>query len=843
MDNSQERIDEAKKFFDLIFGNVHEPKFSYLCTIDNKIFGKSLPFDVSDADARHLMAIRAIEINDAGHNVYFAVNCSDEPPTDEKRGDAKKITMQTATPTDIDCEGGTHTSGNVKKYPPDFDTAKSLLPFEISLLVNSGYGLQGYAIYSEPIKITADNREIAHNRNKKFIEAIRTRAGDYKSTVDGVGDLARVMRVPGTRNYKLGICDDAPLCHIVEVNDLRFIPEQLDEKLNALAPSIPKTNSETTKKHVIQTKSARKTDKYSVFNDDAEYILFSAKRMLDVFKKVNHKDLSYARWLAINTACKNIGVPYEIVDEFNRSPNNAGNYNAEQNAKMWQKLEISPNYTIETLAGIARDFGYREEETQREYVRKFYFGNDCSDLANARRLERFCKGCVRWLEDDEHWLIWKNGIWKRSSEKNSILLPMTSRLYDFLQPFAKNKDDFKIINNFQRIDKVNKAVTYLKGRESILITAADLDQHPNLINAKNGVVDLQTGLLYPHVDYRDKMITQQVRADFNPNAQSDLVDKFFVDIMPDEETRRGLLRWLGYCITGENSEEKFLIWIGRGSNGKGVLGGSCLELFGDYGTGLNQRALLRNGTFAADPSKPSTELNCLERRRFALSEELPLKAELNVELVKNLTGGDRLPIRKLYREECTIRNFAKINISGNFKPSLENIDDDGLRRRLLNMPFLVKFGNGGKPIDFDLKRKIIQPENLSALFTILVREAVTWYSGEGLIVSDLMTEETNRHFDANNFVDEFISEKFVRVDSASVRAKDFVDELKRDYPAECANFKRDDLIRHICHVGRVEYTTDKCGNYRIFKGIGKRGNDFDTATPISSDDIPPPTDD
>ena len=311
-------------------------------------------------------------------------------------------------------------------------------------------------------------------------------------------------------------------------------------------------------------------------------------------------------------------------------------------------------------------------------------------------------------------------------------------------------------------------------------------------------------------------------------------------------TRRGFLRWLGYCLTAENNEDKFLIWQGDGSNGKGVIGATLLELLGDYATGLPQKALLRKRN-DDDADKATTSLNVLEKRRFALSEELPLKAELNAELVKNLTGGDRLPTRKNYGEFRTIVNYAKLNISGNYRPRIENVADKGILRRILNMPFTQQFGTPERPADKNLKRKMLLPENLSALLAMLVRESVAWYRRDdgGLIISDIMLQATQQHLADNNFVGEFIEENYIRVASATVKAKDFIEELKKEYPAECSRYKKADLIRLISKVGGVEYTFQR-GNVRVFKGIGKAANsDFrgepieeKTPLPFDPDDLP-----
>ena len=152
-DEKQSRITEAEKFFNLLFGNVQEKKFGYLWAKqgDTK---KTYPFDVSTPENRHHMAVKAIELSDMGADVYYGINLMDAP---------------TATNARVTAE------------------------------------LHGLCIYNAPITITADSRKLAEERNKKFLDVIRSNAGMYGKAVDSVGDLPRVLRVPGTRNYKLGI--------------------------------------------------------------------------------------------------------------------------------------------------------------------------------------------------------------------------------------------------------------------------------------------------------------------------------------------------------------------------------------------------------------------------------------------------------------------------------------------------------------------------------------------------------------------------------------------------------------------------------------------------------------
>ena len=331
--DKQSRIDMAEKFFNLMFGNVHERKFGYLWTKQDKV---TYPFAVSNPAERSAMARNAIELNDDGKDVYFGVNLMDEAPARNARVKAENVTMQTATVTDIDILGGEHT--DPEKYPADFDTAKNFLPFPVSLIVDSGYGGHGYCIYDEPIAITDANRKVVAERNKKFISAIRSRAGKFNKAVDGVGDLPRVLRVPGTYNYKLGK-DNAPLCRLVDVSNVRFTPDELDEKLNAL----------TTSKEKSKQKKQRSVPPVCQSVDERD-------RALNMLAVVPVADLSRDEWLHVGMALKNNGNSVSNWEQWSRADERFKEGECE---KLWQGF-TGTGLTIATIHDIAKRYGYQE---------------------------------------------------------------------------------------------------------------------------------------------------------------------------------------------------------------------------------------------------------------------------------------------------------------------------------------------------------------------------------------------------------------------------------------------------------------------------------------------------
>ena len=484
------------------------------------------------------------------------------------------------------------------------------------------------------------------------------------------------------------------------------------------------------------------------------------------------------------------------------------------------RLQSIVDDSLAELDAVTRELEKEKDSRLSVDLLNFLFDGDASDRAFAKRLEKFCGDRVKWCDQIKRWYTFDNGVWTRGGSENSAVSNFANDLAELMLQNAASEAEQKLADKFQSAKKLGSSLNLFKAQKSVRITLDDLDRHGELLNALNGVVDLQTGKFYDATP--ELLLTRQCRADYQASARSELIEKFLADIMPDEMTRAGLLRWLAYNLTNETREHKFAIWTGeRGANGKSTLSDVMLELLGTYGTGLATNALLKSNR-PVDADRATTSLNPLENRRAAFVDELPLNAVIDSALIKNLSGGGKINLRLNFGEFRTVPNIAKINISGNFAPRIENVNDGGIRRRMINFAFNVQFGTKEHPADPLLKEKLILPENLRGLLAVLVREAVAYYKGDGLIISPLMKNETQRHLDESNFVADFISDFYVKVPTAEVKAKDFIDELKAEYPRECAQFnKRADLIKLISSIDGVAYGEGSTGHVRVFRGIGK----------------------
>lgn len=182
---------------------------------------------------------------------------------------------------DIDiADAASHAKANL---PPDIPSALSLIPENLppSVVVSSGHGLHVYWLLDEPITITDENRQDVMAAARKVQQLLRNRASRQGWYIDPVADLSRVLRVPGTYNYK----GDPVQCEVIDASyDLRYDYDLLSN----LAVEIP----EKTEKREA-TFERRETD------GDAKYMLANCRFLQHC--QIDAATISYDEWLAMLT--------------------------------------------------------------------------------------------------------------------------------------------------------------------------------------------------------------------------------------------------------------------------------------------------------------------------------------------------------------------------------------------------------------------------------------------------------------------------------------------------------------------------------------------------------------
>ncbi len=420
--------------------------------------------------------------------------------------------------------------------------------------------------------------------------------------------------------------------------------------------------------------------------------------------------------------------------------------------------------------------------------KKFLYSGDLSDVGFADRINFMYSDRIRYLQDENSWLILERneqggGIWKNRGEKKAVIEPFARQLSDALianatpKP-APLKGDLKSIPK-DKLDKhkkqsdlhdyqislgkhlrkqknISQAIEAMKGDWGIIIHPEDLNKPKHLLNVLNGVVDLRTKELLP-LD-PNYLIMNQAGAAYDPDADTTFVENFLAEVIPDPQTRRAVLRYLGYCLTGMKNYHVSEFWRGQaGANGKSTLIDFVMKVFGSYAKKLPTAGLLESRR-PVDGNSATPAIAQLDGDiRLAIIDELPRNVRLDAALFKTLTGDEFVYSRAMYCNPRMIELRAKFIINGNHLPTFD-VDDGGLERRITNIPFNQKFI--GARADSKLSEKLSTPENLSALLKILVDEAKAYYV-DGLLESDEMKAAKEEYFAENDFVRNFLVENCI----------------------------------------------------------------------------------
>ncbi|MBB6018644.1 phage/plasmid primase, P4 family [Deinococcus radiopugnans] len=233
---------------------------------------------------------------------------------------------------------------------------------------------------------------------------------------------------------------------------------------------------------------------------------------------------------------------------------------------------------------------------------------------------------------------------------------------------------------------IANALKAAAGRPEFLTDVAAWDAQPDLLNCRNGVLELTTGTLRPHAP--SDLLTWQAGAAFDPAARHPYVDQL-TELLKRDGRHDFLQRLVGSALYGEAPNEVAILLEGEGMTGKGTLVSATVAMLGDYATTINVELLLSN-SHGESGSGPKPELLKLRGKRLAVAGEPPKGARFNAGRVKGMTGNDPITARAM-RSNILVefKPVFKLWIHTNYPINTAH-DDTGMQRRLRVVPFKAK---------------------------------------------------------------------------------------------------------------------------------------------------------
>ena len=277
----------------------------------------------------------------------------------------------------------------------------------------------------------------------------------------------------------------------------------------------------------------------------------------------------------------------------------------------------------------------------------------------------------------------------------------------------------------------------------------DFDCDPWLFNVLSGTIDLRTGLTLPH-KYSD-FLMKLAPVNFDILAKcplwNDTLNLFF---KKNKSIIEYVQKLFGYSMTGVNNERIIIFLYGRGRNGKTTITNTILKIFGDYAAAADITSFIQS-KMGKQAGSATEDIARLRGKRYVRTSEVGGGDKLNEKLVKDISGGDIITARHLYRGYKDFTPTFTLWLFGNEKIKIDG-QDTGIKDRVkfINLDFQIPAEQEDKQM-----RERLFAEEASGILNWLLVGCLRWQS-EGLAEPIEITSATAEFFDEQDAVGQFL---------------------------------------------------------------------------------------
>ena len=293
-----------------------------------------------------------------------------------------------------------------------------------------------------------------------------------------------------------------------------------------------------------------------------------------------------------------------------------------------------------------------------------------------------------------------------------------------------------------------------------------VDANKDLIAFNNGVLDMTTEDFKFRDGKPEDYISFSTGIDYDPNRPYyeypawPEVEMFINKVLPDREVREYFMKHLATNLTGGNLAQKFHIMTGSGSNGKSMIMNLLAKALGDYSCTV-PISLITQKRKSSGSAAP--EVARLKGRRFVTMQEPDESIALNTGLMKELTSGEKVFARDLFKSGSEFEIQAKFHLACNDKPKI-NTTDGGTWRRLVVINFTSKFvpnpvAINEFPLDESIQFKVNSNEWATPFLNYMVHILKEGKGIRKLVAPAKVLEYTSDYRNDNDGIAKFMSER------------------------------------------------------------------------------------
>ena len=349
----------------------------------------------------------------------------------------------------------------------------------------------------------------------------------------------------------------------------------------------------------------------------------------------------------------------------------------------------------------------------------------------------------------------------------------------------------------------NRAVSVLEvaraGKGSLGVSGDEWETHPTLFAVANGVVDLETGKLFPS---RPDLYLQNASPFpyLGLYAHSAWWDDHLRKVFCGDERLISYFEWaVGCSVTGYRFNKD--IWVAYGpqaNNGKSATFNTIKDVMGGYATTIKVDLLLDDGMASRGPDP---DLMVIDGLRLGIASEAGKKAKFSIERIKGITGGDDVRARGLFADSKIIKSMVKLWLHTNSIPKMSGYDP-GFMLRLKVVPFMARFTE--RPQEVDPEKHVYQAMDESAFRQVQKKEfpyVLSWilrcarkfFRNPRYELPEVVKRFTTDYFDDQDTIGQFINACCVLTDDAKTQAKDLYNAFRK-YCSEELSYKEDHIM-------------------------------------------------
>jgi P4 family phage/plasmid primase-like protien len=516
-----------------------------------------------------------------------------------------------------------------------------------------------------------------------------------------------------THIYNTNIEDD----DLEEYNDLELI------KLLSIRKKEGNVKTRISKLEEIK-KMTNKTNKSKCSKISRRKLTFTdiekIKEIISILSKYRAND--YMSWIELGWCLHNID-PYceELLNIWINFSKTSDKYEIGECEKRWDGFKDG-NFTIATLYYWGKiDNPEQYTKLQRGNI-QFYIEKsiNCTNYDIAVVLYQmfryeFCCASIK----NKCWFEYKNHRWNEVDDGISIRKKISTDLVEeycrLITVYnSKAEIDEELLDAEEKEEYLRKSkvladiilkLKTTKFKDNIMREVMELfynrtfynslDTNVYLIGFENGIYDLK------RQEFRDGRPDDYIGLstgidyiEYNEDSEeTHEINNFLTQVLPNDKIREYVMVLLSSFLEGHNADEKFNIWTGCGSNGKSKITQLFEMSFGEYC--ITFPITLITGK-RANSNSATPEIAQSKGKRYGIFQEPSENERINIGLMKQLTGNDKIKARPLFKDPIEFIPQFKLLLVCNQMPSVP-ADDEAVWRRLEVVEYTSKFVDEPNP--------------------------------------------------------------------------------------------------------------------------------------------------